>query len=136
MIKPKLQTRKFHREFFSRRHKGVPDVQTIKGPYPHSFFCGFLLKRERKKTMDGNQAVQIAEERRLPGLYDKSFEHDNCGVGAVVNIKGIKTHQTVENALKIVENLEHWGGKHAEAKTGGGVGILIQISLRFFKKAA
>ena len=39
------------------------------------------------------------------GLYDPSFEHDNCGIGAVVNIKGIKTHQTVENALKIVENL-------------------------------
>ena len=38
------------------------------------------------------------------GLYDPQFEHDNCGIGAVVNIKGIKTHETVENALKIVEN--------------------------------
>ena len=45
------------------------------------------------------------------GLYDPSFEHDNCGIGAVVNIKGIKTHQTVENALKIVENLKHRAGK-------------------------
>lgn len=47
------------------------------------------------------------------GLYDPSFEHDNCGIGAVVNIKGIKTHQTVENALKIVENLKHRAGKDA-----------------------
>ena len=41
------------------------------------------------------------------GLYRSSFEHDNCGIGAVVNIKGEKSHATVENALKIVENLEH-----------------------------
>lgn len=70
------------------------------------------------------------------GLYDPRFEHDNCGIGAVVNIKGIKTHQTVENALKIVENLEHRAGKDAEGKTGDGVGILLQISHKFFSKAA
>ena len=45
------------------------------------------------------------------GLYDPAFEHDNCGIGAIVNIKGVKTHQVVENALKIVENLEHRAGK-------------------------
>lgn len=69
------------------------------------------------------------------GLYDPSFEHDNCGIGAVVNIKGIKTHDTVNNALKIVENLEHRAGKDAEGKTGDGVGILLQISHKFFAKA-
>ncbi len=69
------------------------------------------------------------------GLYDSSFEHDNCGIGAVVNIKGIKTHDTVNNALKIVENLEHRAGKDAEGKTGDGVGILLQISHKFFSKA-
>ena len=69
------------------------------------------------------------------GLYDPSFEHDNCGIGAVVNIKGKKTHQTVANALKIVENLEHRAGKDAEGKTGDGVGILLQISHKFFSKA-
>ncbi len=69
------------------------------------------------------------------GLYDPSFEHDNCGIGAVVNIKGIKTHDTVNNALKIVENLEHRAGKDAEGKTGDGVGILLQISHKFFSKA-
>lgn len=69
------------------------------------------------------------------GLYNSRFEHDNCGIGAVVNIKGKKTHATVENALKIVENLEHRAGKDAEGKTGDGVGILLQISHRFFSKA-
>ncbi len=69
-----------------------------------------------------------------PGLYRPEFEHDNCGIGAVVNIKGIRTHQTVENALSIVENLEHRAGKDAEGKTGDGVGIMLQISHRFFRK--
>ena len=72
---------------------------------------------------------------RSKGLYDPRFEHDNCGIGAVVNIKGRKTHETVANALKIVENLEHRAGKDAEGKTGDGVGILLQISHKFFKKA-
>ena len=67
-------------------------------------------------------------------LYDKSFEHDNCGIGAVVNIKGIKSHKTVEDALTIVETLEHRAGKDAEGKTGDGVGILLQISHKFFKR--
>lgn len=69
------------------------------------------------------------------GLYDPRFEHDNCGIGAVVNIKGEKSHDTVANALKIVENLEHRAGKDAEGKTGDGVGILLQISHEFFQKA-
>lgn len=69
------------------------------------------------------------------GLYDPRFEHDNCGIGAIVNIKGNKTHDTVSGALGIVEKLEHRAGKDAEGKTGDGVGILLQISHNFFKKA-
>ena len=67
-------------------------------------------------------------------MYRSQFEHDNCGIGAIVNIKGQKSHDTVANALKIVENLEHRAGKDAEGKTGDGVGILLQISHRFFSK--
>ena len=67
-------------------------------------------------------------------LHRAEFEHDNCGIGACVNIKGQKTRETVENALKIVENLEHRAGKDAEGKTGDGVGILTQIPHKFFKK--
>ena len=77
----------------------------------------------------------MEKQSRQPGLYSPSFEHDNCGIGAVVSIKGIKTHQTVSDALSIVENLEHRDGKDAEGKTGDGVGILLQISHKFFKKA-
>ncbi|MDO4475270.1 MAG: glutamate synthase large subunit [Lachnospiraceae bacterium] len=68
------------------------------------------------------------------GLYDPSFEHDNCGIGAVVDIKGRKTHKTVADALSIVENLEHRAGKDGEGKTGDGVGILLQVSHKFFTK--
>ncbi len=69
------------------------------------------------------------------GLYDPRFEHDNCGIGAVVHMKGVKTHETVVNALKIVENLEHRAGRDANGQTGDGVGMLLQISHKFFVKA-
>ena len=69
------------------------------------------------------------------GLYDPRFEHDNCGIGAVVNINGEKSRKVVDNALSIVETLEHRAGKDAEGKTGDGVGILLQISHEFFKDA-
>ena len=68
------------------------------------------------------------------GLYDARFEHDNCGIGAVANINGEKSHKIVADALSIVENLEHRAGKDAEGKTGDGVGILTQICHGFFKK--
>ena len=77
----------------------------------------------------------MENQTKQPGLYSEQFEHDNCGIGAIVSIKGIKTHQTVSDALSIVENLEHRAGKDAEGKTGDGVGILLQISHKFFKKA-
>ena len=80
--------------------------------------------------MDVNQDVN----QSCPRLYDPRFEHDNCGIGAVANIKGNKTHETVDQALHIVENLEHRAGKDAEGKTGDGVGIMLQISHKFFRK--
>lgn len=76
------------------------------------------------------------ETRPAAPLYDPRFEHDACGIGAVVDIKGRKTHQTVDDALKIVEKLEHRAGKDAAGETGDGVGILLQISHGFFSKAA
>ena len=60
-------------------------------------------------------------ERKTPaGLYSPWFEHDNCGIGAVVDIKGRKSHKTIDDALQIVEHLEHRAGKDAEGKTGDG----------------
>ena len=76
-------------------------------------------------------------ERKTPaGLYSPRFEHDNCGIGAVVDIKGRKSHKTIDDALQIVEHLEHRAGKDAEGKTGDGVGIMLQISHKFFSKVA
>ncbi len=71
---------------------------------------------------------------RRQGLYRPEFEHDNCGIGAVVNIKGIRSRKVVEDALTIVEKLEHRAGKDAEGKTGDGVGILTQIPYSFFSE--
>ena len=62
------------------------------------------------------------------------LEHDACGIGAVVNINGKRDHRIVEQALDIVEKLEHRAGKDADGKTGDGVGIMVQISDTFFRK--
>src|SRR3990167_133206 len=70
------------------------------------------------------------------GLYDPQFEHDSCGIGFVVNIKGKKSHTIVKNALTILRNLQHRGACGCEANTGDGAGILIQTPHKFFKKIA
>ena len=97
------------------------------------------MKEQQKeisaKMVTLNKFAPKDSQTKTDGMYDPAFEHDNCGIGSVVNIKGIKTHETVENALKIVENLKHRAGKDAEVKTGDGVGILLQISHKFFTKA-
>ena len=66
-------------------------------------------------------------------LYDSRFEHDACGIGAVVNIKGKASHKIVDDALKIVERLEHRAGKDASGETGDGVGIMVNVSHSFFQ---
>ncbi len=76
----------------------------------------------------------LFEKIQREGLYDPSFEHDNCGIGAIIDVEGRKSHKLVDDALSIVENLEHRAGKDAEGKTGDGVGILTQIPHRFFVK--
>ena len=68
------------------------------------------------------------------GLYDPSMEHDACGVGFVVDMKGRKSHQIVKNALIIIKNLLHRGACGSEENTGDGVGILLQIPHKFFRK--
>jgi glutamate synthase domain-containing protein 2/glutamate synthase domain-containing protein 1/glutamate synthase domain-containing protein 3 len=70
------------------------------------------------------------------GLYDPQFEHDACGLGFVVNMKGRKSHQMVSDALKILVNLDHRGACGCEANTGDGAGILIQIPHDFFVNEA
>ncbi|MFB4163351.1 glutamate synthase large subunit [Alteribacillus sp. JSM 102045] len=67
------------------------------------------------------------------GLYDSDFEHDNCGIGFLANIKGKRSHDIVKKALDILVNLEHRGGQGDEPNTGDGAGILLQLPHRFFK---
>src|SRR5580704_17936180 len=68
------------------------------------------------------------------GLYDPQFEHDACGVGFVVNIKGAKSHKIIRDALTILLNLNHRGACGCEANTGDGAGILMQTPHGFFKE--
>lgn len=100
--------------------------ETYQGVFVRS--GGWALRKERRKMFDAKRTVPEAP------LHQAEFEHDNCGIGACVNIKGRKSHETVENALKIVENLEHRAGKDAEGKTGDGVGILTQVPHKFLVK--
>jgi glutamate synthase (ferredoxin) len=85
------------------------------------------------------QSGQQAQRTGLPakqGLYDPQFEHEACGVGFVVNIKGVKSHAIIEQALQILQNLDHRGACGCEVNTGDGAGILIQPPHDFFKLVA
>ena len=65
------------------------------------------------------------------GLYNAEYEHDACGVGMVVNIHGNKSHDLVDNALKVLENMRHRGAEGADGRTGDGAGIMLQIPHEF-----
>ena len=68
------------------------------------------------------------------GLYDPQNEHDACGIGFVVNIKGVKSHTIIRQAITILANLAHRGGAGSEDNTGDGAGILLQLPDRFFRQ--
>ena len=86
-----------------------------------------------------SQPVAVGKERRgrpaKQGLYDPQFEHDACGVGFVVNVKGHKSHEIVRQALTILLNLRHRGACGCEANTGDGAGILLQMPQAFLEQA-
>src|SRR5262245_52149179 len=67
------------------------------------------------------------------GMYDPAFEHDACGVGFVVDVKGRKSNDIIQKSLKVLLNLEHRGACGCEANTGDGAGILLQIADNFFR---
>ena len=70
------------------------------------------------------------------GLYRSEYEHDACGIGAIAHLKGKRSHQTLDDALSVLVNLEHRGGTGLERNTGDGAGVLFQIPHRFFRKEA
>ena len=73
---------------------------------------------------------------KAQGLYDPTHEHDNCGIGLIVDMKGRRSHAIVRDALEICENLDHRGGCGFEANTGDGAGILMALPHSFFTKVA
>ncbi len=85
-------------------------------------------------TSRRNKHVQLGPPPKQ-GLYDPQFERDACGVGFVVNVKGVKTHQIVQQALNVLVNLKHRGACGCEANTGDGAGILMQVPHDFFVQA-
>ena len=80
--------------------------------------------------------TQTEDKTRQPGLYRSEYEHDACGIGAIAHLKGVRSHQTLDDALSVLVNLEHRGGKGLERNTGDGAGVLFQIPHRFFRKEA
>ena len=70
---------------------------------------------------------------RKQGLYDPRFEHDACGIGFVVNIKGKRSHHVLEQALTVLMNLDHRGARGCEEGTGDGAGILLQVPHDFLQ---
>ena len=76
-----------------------------------------------------NNSINISQHKC--GLYSPANEHDACGVGMVVNIHGNKSHELVDSALKVLENMRHRGAEGADNKTGDGAGILVQIPHEF-----
>jgi len=85
-----------------------------------------MTSNQTNETNDRHAQTLISAPEKQ-GLYDPQFEHDACGLGFVVNMKGVKLHQLVSDALKILVNLDHRGACGCEANTGDGAGILIQI---------
>jgi len=73
---------------------------------------------------------------KAQGLYDPAQEHDSCGIGFVVNIKGRKSHEIVTQSLTILNNMSHRGGAGYERNSGDGAGVLTQIPHRFFSEVA
>ena len=87
-----------------------------------------------KKEEHFNTSEKRKPAQRQPmqlGLYDATNEHDACGVGMLVNIHGSKSHELVESALKVLENMRHRGAEGADNKTGDGAGIMLQIPHEF-----
>ena len=92
-----------------------------------------MMNGVNQKTMKSEK--QSAGLPPKQGLYDPQFEHDACGVGFVVNMKGRKSHQIVQQALTILMNLRHRGACGCEANTGDGAGILLQTPHEFLQQA-
>ena len=100
---------------YVRRGGGITPPPSLLLPHWESF-----LKKDMHKGLPTSK-----------GLYDSRYEHDACGVGLLVNIKGVKSHQLVEKGLQVLEHMVHRGAEGADPKTGDGAGIMVQIPHEF-----
>ncbi|MEE1210638.1 MAG: hypothetical protein U0K60_11425, partial [Parafannyhessea umbonata] len=91
---------------------------------------------------DSQEAAQMPRTRRdgegyaPQGLYRPEYEHDACGIGALASLRGERSHAMLDDALAVLMNLEHRGGKGLEKNTGDGAGVLLQIPHRLFRREA
>ena len=98
-----------------------------------------MFQRPHQDLNHGTKSMQTKTTRLTgpppkQGLYDPAFEHDACGVGFLVNVRGEKSHSIVNDALTILLNLDHRGACGCEPNTGDGAGILIQIPDKFLRR--
>src|SRR6188768_4296114 len=103
------------------------------------------LEIRRLSAIEAESMTTSNSEGRVPyrttrpekqGLYDPAYEHDACGVGFVVDIKGRKSHKILQHGLQILTNLDHRGACGAEVNTGDGAGVLLQMPHKFLLAAA
>lgn len=92
------------------------------------------MQREAAQALQRKRGQESMEQVHQQRFTEQESQHDACGIGAVVNISGQRTHRAVDDALKIVEKLEHRTGKDADGTTGDGVGIMTQLPYAFFEK--
>ena len=138
------------REYFSVVRPNIDGIQTVEDSSrsKSSANRGFrVFKRSRSSERSTkpsdlnkknlcvckiyNKIDAMTQKTTSTGLYDPGYEHDACGVGMLVNIRGQKSHRIVENALSVLENMRHRGAEGADNKTGDGAGIMIQIPHEF-----
>src|SRR5947209_14238034 len=89
-----------------------------------------------KEPFEGPSRMMMSEPPPKQGLYDPQYEHDACGVGFLVNIKGKKSHRIIQHAINILVNLNHRGACGCEKNTGDGAGILLQMPHNFLKEVS
>ncbi len=94
------------------------------------------MRHHQQSDTLGRAAQPAARAAVRPTLYRPEFEHDACGIGALAHLKGVRSHQILDDALSVLVNLEHRGGVGLEKNTGDGAGILFQVPHHFFRKEA
>src|SRR6185369_8738882 len=119
------------RSFPLRETGQVHPEKYIEMSFDWDYISILKMRISELNVWDANQPAGLPAKQ---GLYDPQFEHDSCGVGFVVNIKGRKSHEIVRQALNILLNLRHRGACGCEANTGDGAGILLQMPHLFLKE--